>query len=66
MKPALKSIIHNPSFESLSKYDHVAAAVNDIEDEVIWKAIYCLLHAVFCDSNIPAMDKNIFLSEASR
>ncbi len=51
------------------KNDHVAAAVNDIEDEVFWKAIYCLLCAVFpalkalryCNSNIPAMDKIYFL-----
>ena len=69
MKPALKATIHNPSFSSLSKNDHVAAAIADIEDEVFWKAIYCLLRAVFpalkalryCDSNIPAMDKIYFL-----
>lgn len=69
MKPALKATIHNPSFSSLSKNDRVAAAINDIEDEVFWKAIYCLLRAVFpalkalryCDSNIPAMDKIYFL-----
>ncbi len=45
-KPALKATIPNPSFGSLSKNDCVAAAFNDIEDEVFWKAIYCLLHAV--------------------
>ena len=69
MKPALKATIHNPSFSSLSKNDRVAAAITDIEDEVFWKAIYCLLRAVFpalkalryCDSNIPAMDKIYFL-----
>ncbi len=69
MKPALKATIHNPSFASLSKNDQVAAAIQDIEDEVFWKAIYCLLHAVFpalkalqyCDSNISAMDKIYFL-----
>lgn len=69
MKPALKATIHNPSFSSLSKNDRVAAAITDIEDEVFWKAIYCLLWAVFpalkalryCDSNIPAMDKIYFL-----
>ncbi len=67
MKQAPKAAINNPSFTSLSKNDHVAAVVNDIKDEVFWKAIYCLLHAVFpafkalryCDSNIPAMDKKI-------
>ncbi len=47
MKPALKATIHNPSFASLSKNDQVAGAINDIEEEVFWKAIYCLLHAVF-------------------
>ncbi len=64
-KPALKATIHNTSFSSLSKNDCVAAAVNDIEDEVFWKEIYCLLLSIFsalkalryCDSNIPAMDK---------
>ena len=69
MKPALKATIHNPSFSSLSKNDCVAAAIADIEDDVFWKAIYCLLRAVFpalkalryCDSNIPAMDKIYFL-----
>ncbi len=69
MKPPLKATIHNPSFASLSKNDRVAAAIVDIEDEVFWKAIYCLLCAIFpalkalqyCDSNIPAMDKIYFL-----
>ncbi len=64
MKPALKATIHNPSFASLSKNDCVAGAVNNIEDEVFWKEIHCLLHSVFpalkvlrfCDSNIPAID----------
>ncbi len=40
-------------------------AIQDIEDEVFWKAIYILLRTVFpalkalryCDSNIPTMDK---------
>ncbi len=66
---APKATTHNPYFASLSKNDYVAAAVNDIKDEVFWKAIYCLLHAVFpalialryCDSNIPAMDKIYYL-----
>ncbi len=69
MKPVLKATIHNPSFASLSKNDRVAACIQDIEDEVFWKAIYCLLRAVFpalkalryCDSDIPAMDKIYFL-----
>ncbi len=51
------------------KNDHVAATVNSKKDEVFWKAIYCLLHAIFpalkalryCNSNIPAMDKIFFL-----
>ncbi len=51
------------------KNDHLAAAVNDNEDEVFCKAIYCLLCAVFpalktlryCDSNIAAMDKIYYL-----
>ncbi len=68
-KPALKATIHSPMFSNLSKNDRVAAAVRDVEDDVFWKAIYCLLRAVFpalkalryCDSNIPAMDKIYFL-----
>ncbi len=40
-------------------------AVEDIEDDVFWRAIFCLLRAVFpalkalqfCNSNHPAMDK---------
>ena len=44
-------------------------AVEDIEDDVFWRAIFCLLRAVFpalkalrfCDSNHPAMDKIYFL-----
>ncbi len=43
----------------------VTLAVQEIEDEVFWKAIYVLLHKVFpalkalhyCDSNTPSMDK---------
>ncbi len=63
-KPALKATIHNPSIASLSNNYHVAA-----EDGVFWKAIYCLLCAVFpalkalryCDSNINAIDKIYYL-----
>ncbi len=69
MKPAQKATNNNPSFASLSKNDHVAAAVYDIKDEVFWKAIHCHLYDVFpalkalryCDSNIPAMDKILVL-----
>ncbi len=41
-KLALKATIHDPSFASLSRNDF-----KDIEDEVFWKAIYCLHIAVF-------------------
>ncbi len=69
MKPALKATIHNPSFASLSKNDQVAGAINGIEEEVFWKALYFPLCAVFpslkalqyCDSNSPVMDKIYFL-----
>ncbi len=65
MKLAFKATTHNPSFASLLKNDQVAAAVNDIKDEVFWKVICCLLCALFhalkasryCDSNIPATNK---------
>ncbi len=44
-------------------------ASKDIEDDVFWRAIFCLLKAIFpapkalqfCDSNHPAMDKIYFL-----
>ncbi len=70
-KQALKATIYNPSFASLSRNDHVAAAIKDIEDEEFWKAR--LLSAVFpstkalwhCDSNIPAMDKIFFIVKAA-
>lgn len=51
----------------------VSLAFQDVEDEVFWKAIYVLLHAVFpalkevqyCDSNTPSMDKiNHFTKQA--
>ncbi len=43
--------------------------IKDIEDDVFWKEIYCLLCAVipalkllqYCDFNIPAMDNIYFL-----
>ncbi len=66
-KHALKAIINNPSLENLSRNDCVAASIKEI-DEVFWKAIYCLLCAVFpalkalkyCNSKILAMDKIFF------
>ncbi len=46
-KPSLKETIHNPYFANLSQNDCVEAIIKDIEDEVFWKVIYCLLCAVF-------------------
>ncbi len=68
LKRALKATIHGAACESVAKNARVVLAVEDIEDEVFWKSIFCLLRAVFpalkalryCDSNVPAMDK-IFL-----
>ncbi len=69
LKRALKATIHGAAFESVAKNARVVLAVEDIEDEVFWKSIFCLLRAVFpalkalryCDSNVPAMDKIFFL-----
>ncbi len=44
-------------------------AIEDIEDDVFWRAMFCLLRAVFsalkalqfCNSNHPAMEKIYFL-----
>ncbi len=59
---------HHPQSILCKSFKNVAAVVNDIQDEIFWKTIYCLLYAVFpalilryCDSNIPAMDKIFFL-----
>ncbi len=53
------------------KNDCIEAAIKDIEEEIFWKSISCLVHAVFFalkglryhDSNIPAIDKNYFLKK---
>ncbi len=65
LKRALKATIHVAAFESVAKNARVVLAVEDIEDEVFWKSIFCLLRTVFpalkalryCNSNVPAMDK---------
>ena len=69
LKRALKATIHGAAFESVAKNVRDVLAVEDIEDEVFWKSIFCLLRAVFparkalsyCDSYVPAMDKIFFL-----
>ncbi len=69
LKKAVKATLHSAAFESVAKNACVVLAVEDIEDEVFWKGIFCLLRAVFpalkalryCDSNIPAIDKIFFL-----
>ena len=66
----MKATIHGASFSSVTMNSKVTLAVQDIEDEVFWKAIYVLLWAVypalkalrFCNSNIPAMDKIYYLT----
>ncbi len=69
LKEVLKATIHSAVFESVSKNACIVLAVKDIEGEVFWKGIFCLLRAVFpalkalryCDSSIPATDKIFFL-----
>ncbi len=69
-KRALKATIHSPAFSSVAHNSRVALSIQDIEDEKFWKAIYCLLRAVFpalkalryCDANFPAMDKIFYLA----
>ncbi len=68
LKRALKVTIHGAAFESVAKNARNVLAVEDIEDEIFWNSIFCLLRAVFpsmkalryCDSKVPAMD-NFFL-----
>ncbi len=58
-KVALKATIHYSDFTHLTKNWQVEDAIKDIENEVVWKALYCLLHSVFpafkalqyCDSD---------------
>lgn len=69
LKRALKATIHGAAFESVAKNARVVLAVEDIENEVFWKSIFCLLRSVFpalkalryCDSNVPSMDKIYYL-----
>lgn len=64
-KQALYATFHGPLFQTLTHNAMVALAVQDIENSQLWKAIYCLMRAVFlaicalkyCDAKIPAMDK---------
>ncbi len=67
---ALKATIHSPDFSSVAHYSSVILSIQDIEDEKFWKAIYCLLRAVFPALNdllywyskYPAMDKIYYLA----
>ncbi len=64
LKKALKATVHGAAFDSVAKNAQVVLAVEDIEVDVFWRAIFCLLRVVlpalkalrFCDSNHPAMD----------
>ncbi len=46
-KVALKTTIYNPDFPHSTKNLSVEEAIKDIENQVFWKALYCLLHSVF-------------------
>lgn len=66
---ALKVTIHRAAFDSIAKNTHVVFVVEDVEDRVFWKSIFCLLRAVFpalkalryFDLNTPAMNKIYYL-----
>ena len=68
-KRALYATVHSPAFQTLAHNARVALAVQDIENSQFWRAIYCLMRAVFpalcamryCDANVPAMDKIYYL-----
>ncbi len=57
-----------PKFTHFTKNGHVEEGTKDIENDMFWKAIYCLLHSVFpalkvlcnCDYNVLLMDKIFF------
>ncbi len=64
-KEALLANVYSPYFATLDHIAKTALAIQDIESNQFWKAVYCLLRAVFpplrafrsCDVNKPAMDK---------
>ncbi len=68
-KWTLYATIHSPAFQTLAHNARVALAVQDIENSQFWRAIYCLMRAVFpalCamryfNANIPIMDKIYYL-----
>ena len=70
-KKALLATVHSPYFTSLAHNAKTALAVQDIESNQFWKAVYFLLRAVFpalralryCDANKPAMDKIYYLCD---
>ncbi len=47
MKKALKATVHGAAFNSVAKNAQVVLAVEDIEDDIFWRAIFCLLRVVF-------------------
>ncbi len=47
LKSALKATIHGVAFETVAKNARVVLAIKDIEDQVFWKVVFCLLRAVF-------------------
>ncbi len=71
LKRALLATIHQQKFFDLTsaKKQSVRMAVQDIEDNKIWKCLYIFLHSVFsalralcfCNASRPVMDKIFFL-----
>ncbi len=68
-KRALYANVHSPVFQTIAQNARVALTVQDIENSQFWRAIYCLMRAVFpalctmryCDANLPTMDKIYYL-----
>ena len=70
----MRVLRHKDTLKSTVKNDKIRGAVMDIENEVIFKALYILLPAVFpaihalhfTDSNEPTMDKIYFFLPENR
>ncbi len=68
-KRALFATVYSSAFQTLAHSARVALVVQDIENSQFWRAIHCLMRAVFpalramryCDANVPIIDKTSYL-----
>jgi hypothetical protein len=71
LRDALLATVHQATFKDLAKTDVIRAAVVDIKDDQLFKAMYFVLRAVFpairalrfCDKGEPCLDKIYYLSK---